>query len=99
MEEDLDSLDDDMARSNIRTRNPTELRKWELWTSYEVCAWIGTFQKPLIAPLFFKAGITGAHLKNLTTTEDLAKTVGIKDKGDQLSILAKIQKLMSENPL
>ncbi len=93
MTEDTALQGEDISAAFGGPHQPADLRKWELWNAYDVSAWLQTFGMGKHRKKFYAAGITGAHLKGLSS-ESLAQ-LGVTEKTEQIKILSSVQRLIS----
>jgi len=93
MTEDSALQGEDISAAFGGPHQPADLRKWELWNAYDVSAWLQTFGMGKHRKKFYAAGITGAHLKGLSS-ESLSQ-LGVTEKTEQIKILSSVQRLMS----
>ncbi|GBG33776.1 Cytohesin-2 [Hondaea fermentalgiana] len=91
----LDTLrmqDGELFPADTRIHTPAEISKWESWSKFEVAAYLTTFGMAWHAPKFFNAGINGAQLRHLASSD--LEAIGVKSRDDQLTILRNISGLV-----
>lgn len=94
----MDSIKEEMevfeesVQTSYAPYTPAALEDWRKWNNYEVIAYLQKFGlSKQISEIFYKNGITGEELENLSTTQ--LEKFGIDSLEEQLKILNAVKKL------